>query len=218
MFVGTTLPKGAISVENAIEVQYIDRVKHVYSHHRTNDEELAYVRTIDEMAESIEIQTADDKTSVVVFTPQTVYHFTTFRADYIGHASRTLIEALEHFRVRIPIEFVTAHQTFTIYVNGSKIVAGEQEYSIALRGEIYELVEPVQWFVSSAALDTILRLANEYTVQPVELVESAVGVFSLVIDLAEQHQVTPDEILSTLMTLVNQQRQSEPIGALSPAP
>ncbi|WP_051663150.1 hypothetical protein [Alicyclobacillus macrosporangiidus] len=187
-----------------IEVQYIDRVKHVFSHYRTNDDELSYAQTIDEEAETIEVSTTDGTTTVTVFTTQAVYHFGTFRADYIGHASRALVELLRHFRVNLPIEYVTAHQTFTVYLNGQKVVAGEREYPIAARSGVFELVEPVEWQISSAVLDTILRLAEEYNVTPVEIVESAVGAFYSLLTLADEYQVEPDEVISLLTTTVAQ--------------
>ncbi|WP_074693733.1 hypothetical protein [Alicyclobacillus hesperidum] len=186
-------------------VEYVDRVKHVYSEYRTNDEELAYALTIEEEAESIDVTTKDGVTNVTVFTQQAVYHFGTFRADYIGHASRALVELLQHFRVNLPIEFVVAHQTFHVYLTGEKIVAGEREYPIAPRNEGYELVESVEWMMASSVLDVVLRLAAEYEATPEEIVESAIGSFYSLLSIAEEYEVEPDTIISMLTETMKQE-------------
>lgn len=191
-----------------IEVKYVDRVKHVMSQHRTCDDELEYAQTISEPADTIEIVTKDDETQVTVSTEQGVYHFTMFRANYVGHASRALIRLLEHFRIRLPIEFVTAHQTFRIFIKGRKIVTSEdKEYPIAERSGVYELVEPVEWMISSAVLDSLYQLSQRFDVSPVELAESAVGTLHTLLTVAEDYQVTPDEIISTLIRLIQQQNE-----------
>ncbi|GMA59484.1 hypothetical protein GCM10025858_39880 [Alicyclobacillus sacchari] len=102
-------------------VEYVDRVKHVWSEYRTNDEELAFALGIEEEAESVDVSTKDGATNVTVFTTEAVYHFGTFRADYVGHASRSLVELLKHFRINLPIEYVVAHQTFHIYLTAGKL-------------------------------------------------------------------------------------------------
>lgn len=194
-------------MDNAnIEVQYIDRVKHTYSHQRTNDDDLAYAKTIADEAESIVIQSKDDATTVTVETVQGVYHFSTFRADYVGHASRNLVKLLEHFRVSLPLEFLVAHKSLTIYLTGQKIIIGETEYKIELRNTHFELVEPVEWLISSAILDVVYRLADKYKVQPVEFVESATGFMFSAINLADQYQVSMDEIMETLTSMTAQNK------------
>ena len=196
--------------EQKIEVQFIDRIKHTFSHHRTNDEELAYALTLQEAAERIEVKTANDATTVEVYTDQGVYHFDTFRADYVGHASRTLVQVLEHFGVRLPISFVTSHQTFSVYM-GTKVVAqkGEKEYPIALRGELYELVEPIpsDWLISSAILDVLAELAKRFDTHPIEVAESATGLFYSILELADEYQLTPDDIVSAVTSLAVQNRE-----------
>jgi hypothetical protein len=160
-----------------LKVEFIERVKHIFSQHRTNDEELDYARTITESADVIEIVTSAEQeahTEVIVSTPEAVYHFRTFRADYVGHASRTLVELLAHFHVNLPIDYVIAHKSFTVYLHGDKVVASEKEYPIAERAEGYELVEMVQWKISAAVLDIIYRWADKYQVEPIEFAESAV--------------------------------------------
>ncbi len=194
--------------EQKIEVQFMDRIKHTFSRHRTNDEELAYALTIVEMVERIEVRTADDTTTVEVYTDQGVYHFDTFRADYVGHASRTLVQALEHFGIRLPISFVTSHQTFSVYM-GTKVVAREKEYPIALRGDFYELVEPIpsDWLISSAILDVLVELAKRFDTHPIEVAESATGLFYSILELADEYQLTPDEVVSAVTSLAVRNRE-----------
>lgn len=158
-----------------VDIQYIDRIKHVYSEFRTNDEELAYAESVTDGAETIEIVTDESgETQVIICTAQSVLHFRTFRTDYIGHASRTLVGLLEHFRVRLPIEFVVTNHDMTIYLNGNKVVVEETEYPIEVRDDVYELVEPVAWMISSTILDMIIRLADQYQISHEEVVESAI--------------------------------------------
>lgn len=193
-------------------VEYVDRVKHVWSEYRTNDEELAFALGIEEEAESVDVSTKDGVTNVTVFTTEAVYHFGTFRADYIGHASRALVQLLQHFRINLPIEFVVAHQTFHVYLKGEKIVAGEREYPIASRSEGYELVEPVEWMVASSVLDVILRLAEEYEVTPEQIVESAVGTFYALLSVAEEHEVEPGTVISMLTEMIKQDSPAEVVS------
>ena len=195
-------------MKEQIEVQFIDRVKHTFSRHRTNDEELAYALTVLEAVERIDVKTADDATTVEVYTDEGVYHFNTFRADYVGHASRTLVQVLEHFGIRLPISFVTSHQTFSVYM-GTQVVAGEKEYPIALRGELYELVEPLpsDWLISSAILDVLVALATRFDVHPIEVAESATGLFYSILELADEYQLTPDDIVSAVTSLAVRNRE-----------
>ncbi|WDL99692.1 hypothetical protein [Alicyclobacillus sp. ALC3] len=200
-----------------VRIEYVDRVRHVFSEHRTNDEELAYALTIDEPAESIDIKTLNDATTVEVVTPQTVYHFSTFRADYVGHASRTLVQLLEHFHVHLPIEYLTAHQTFTVYVKGERIVSeDEKEYPIAKRADQYELVEPVTMMMSREVLDTVLQFAEEFSVMPVEIVESAMGAFYSILSFANEHAMAPEEVLSVVTNLISNERPEETPDATVP--
>ena len=188
-----------------IEEQYIDRIKHTFSRYRTNDDELAYARTLSELAERIEVKTQEDTTTVDVYTDQGVTHFQTFRADYIGHASRTLVQLLEHFGVRLPLEFVVAHQTFTVYL-GKLVAAGDREYPLGRRDDHDELVEaiPSDWQMSTAVLDVLAELAKRYDTHPVEILESATGLLYSLLDLANEYQMDPDEIVQTVTTLVAQ--------------
>ncbi|MFX4303685.1 hypothetical protein ACOJUR_15695 [Alicyclobacillus tolerans] len=177
------------------QITYIDRVKHVTSEHRTVNEALSFAQTIEEKAEQIRILTANEHTEVTVYTEAAIYHFDQFRADYVGHASKALLSLLEHFGVYLPMTYLTAHQSMDIYLQGNKIVtAEEKEYPIARRGGLYELVEPVQWMISSEVLDTIYQLAQTYDLSPVELVESAVGTLVRLHELSALHQITLDEI------------------------
>ncbi|MCF8563981.1 hypothetical protein LLE49_04425 [Alicyclobacillus tolerans] len=158
-----------------VDIQYMDRIRHVFSAFRTNDEELAYAESITDEAETIEIITDEShETQVIVSTAQSVLHFRTFRTDYIGHASRTLVALLEHFRVRLPIEFIVTNHDMIIYLTGNKVVVGNSEYPIEVRDDVYELVEPVTWMISSTILDVIMRLADEYQISHEEVVESAI--------------------------------------------
>ena len=188
-----------------IEEQYIDRIKHTYSHYRTNDDELTYARTLSESAERIEVKTHDAATTVDVYTDQGVTHFGTFRADYIGHASRTLVQLFEHFGVRLPLEFVVAHQTFIIYL-GKLVAAGDREYPLGRRQDHDELVEaiPSDWQMAPAVLDVLAELTRRYDTHPVEILESATGLLYSLLDLANEYQMDPDEIVQTVTTLVAQ--------------
>ncbi|EJY57309.1 hypothetical protein C7445_1309 [Alicyclobacillus sacchari] len=186
-------------------VEYVDRVKHVWSEYRTNDEELAFALGIEEEAECVNVTAKDDKTDITVFTTKAVYHFSTFRADYIGHASRTLVELLRHFNINLPIEFVVSHQTFQVYLTGEKVVAGDHEYPIAYRSEGYELVESVEWMIASSVLDVVLRLAEEFEVTPEQIVETTVGSFYSLLSIAEEFEVDPETIISTLTETMKQQ-------------
>ncbi|WP_054967405.1 hypothetical protein [Alicyclobacillus ferrooxydans] len=160
-------------------IQYIDRIQHIYSNFATNDEELAFAKSVEEQAEMIEVAVDEsEETQVTVSTAQAVYHFRTFRTDYIGHASRTLVDLFEHFRVLLPIEFIVANRAMTIYLTGNKVVVGEAEYPIEVRDGLYQLVEPVQWMISSTVLDVIVRLAKEYQISYEEVVESAIRLIS----------------------------------------
>jgi len=159
----------------SIEIQFVERIKHVHSRFRTNDEELSFARTIGELAETIEVVSeASENTEVRVLTREAVFHFYTFRTDYVGHASRTLAELLAHFEVNLPLSFVMAHRTFSVYLSGNKVVAAEEEYPIAKRSDGFELVEFVTLPYASRILDMILRLAETYEVEPVEVIETAV--------------------------------------------
>lgn len=160
--------------EFAVDVQYVDRVKHVHSLLHTSDEEVAYAESITDRAELIEVHSSDDDTEVVVSTEQGVYHFTKLRSQYVGHAPRGLVQVLEHFGMRITLQFITAHRTFSVYFSGEKIVANDKEYHIASRDGIYELVEPIQWLISSEILDIILQWSDSYGITPVEVVEQTV--------------------------------------------
>lgn len=160
---------------DSVTVEYLERIKHVHSHFRTNDEELAFARTIEEVAETIQVTPFEEEhTEVAVYTAQGVYHFATFRTQYMGHASRTLIELLEHFHVRLPMEFVIDHQGFTIYLDGHKVVTKRSEYVIEPRDGFFELVEPVEWMISTGVLNLIEQMAEAYQISPVEVVENAV--------------------------------------------
>lgn len=164
-----------MSDAESIETQFVERIKHVHSRFRTNDEELSFARTIGELAETIEIVSEEtDSTEVRVFTREAVYHFYTFRTDYVGHASRTLAELLAHFEVNLPLSFIMAHRTFTVYLSGNKVVAADEEYPIAKRSDGFELVEFVTLPFASRVLDIILRLTEAYEVEPVEVIETAV--------------------------------------------
>lgn len=169
---------------DSTEVEFVERIKHVHSRFRTNDEELSFALTIGEVAETIEVVSVEsDDTKVIVFTREAVYHFYTFRTDYVGHASRTLVELLVHFEVNLPLSFIMAHRTFTVYLSGDKLVSGDDEYPIAKRNEGFELVELVTLPYTSRILDTILRLSETYEVEPVEVVETAVTlVYERVVD------------------------------------
>ena len=164
-----------------IDVVYKDRVKNVYSRHRTNDEELDFARTIEEDAETILVATDAERevTDVQVSTVHAVYHFRTFHTHYAGHASRTLVELMNHFKVSLPLDFVMDYRTFTIYLTGNKVVAhenmaDEEEFTIAIRDGVYELVERVEWDVRSNLLSQIFSWSELYQVEPVEIVEQAI--------------------------------------------
>lgn len=166
--------------QTGINIQYIDRIQHMYSNFATNDEELAFAKSVEEQAEMIEVAVVDEsrESEVTVSTAQAIYHFRTFRTDYIGHASRTLVDLFAHFRICLPIEFIVANREMTIYLTGNKVVVGETEYPIEVRDGQYQLVEPVQWMISSSILDVIVQLAEEYQISFEEVVESAIRLIS----------------------------------------
>lgn len=128
----------------------------------------------------IEVAVVDESegSEVTVSTAQAIYHFRTFRTDYIGHASRTLVDLFAHFRICLPIEFIVSNREMTIYLTGNKVVVGETEYPIEAREGQYQLVEPVQWMISSSILDVIVQLAEEYQISFEEVVESAIRLIS----------------------------------------
>ncbi|WP_054967148.1 hypothetical protein [Alicyclobacillus ferrooxydans] len=164
-----------LSHQAGVDIQYIDRIQHIFSNFTTNDEELTFARSVMEQAEMIEVAVEESgETQVTVSTAQAIYHFHTFRTDYIGHASRTLVDLFEHFGVCLPIEFLVANRVMAIYLTGNKVVVGETEYPIEVREGQYQLVEPVQWMISSSILDVIVRLADEYQISYEEVVESAI--------------------------------------------
>lgn len=182
-----------------MQTTFVERVKHVTSEHRTVDEALSFAQTVEEKAEQIRILTANEHTEVTVYTEAAIYHFDQFRADYVGHASKALLSLLEHFGVYLPMTYLTAHQSMDIYLQGNKIVtAVDKEYPIARRGGLYELVEPVQWMISSEVLDTIYQLAQTYDLSPVELVESAVGTLVRLQQISLEQSVTLDDLFDTL--------------------
>jgi len=187
----------------SLRTDYLDRVKHVYAEHPHVDAALEYAQSIEETPERITVATTDEQTVLTVYTAQAVYHFSQFRADYIGHASRALVRCLEHFKLRLPIEYVVAHQTFDVYWEGGKIVIqDDREYLLGSRSGTYELVEPVEWQMSAQVLDTVYTLADAYDLSPVELVESAMGTLVTLLDLARAHDVSPEVLLATLEDLV----------------
>lgn len=186
----------------SVQTTFVERVKHVTSEHRTVDEALVFAQTIEEKAEQIRIQTANEHTEVTVYTEAAIYHFEQFRADYVGHASIALLSLLEHFGVYLPMTYLTTHQSMDIYLQGNKIVTAEEiEYPIARRGGLYELVEPVQWMISSEVLDTIYQLAQTYDLSPVELVESAVGTLVRLRQISLEQSITLDDLFETLQSL-----------------
>jgi len=164
-----------------IDVEYKERVKNVYSRHRTNDEELDFARTIEEDAETIVVVTDTERelADVQISTVHAVYHFQTFRTHYAGHASRALVELMNHFKVSLPLDFVMTYRTFTIYLTGNKVVArenmaDEEEFTISIRDGVYELVERVEWDVRSNLLSQIFYWSELYQAEPVEIVEQAI--------------------------------------------
>lgn len=196
-----------------LEEFYVERVRHVRSDYRTNDEELVFAKSIPGEADMIEvITTVDDKetaTQVNVYTEQAVYHFQTFRADYIGHASRTLVDLLLHFKVSLPIEFVVNHKTFTVYLKGSKIVVGEavggsdkepsedeeqpmgdNEFPIAFRNGVFCLVIYFEEFLSASVAESLSYLAEYYNMSPIEVIENAVtAMFELRLEDMEEENL-----------------------------
>ncbi len=187
-----------------IRTEYLDRVQHVYVEDPHVDAALAYAETLEATPQHLTVDTHEDHTEVVVYTEQAVYHFSQFRADYIGHASRALVRCLEHFKLRLPIEYVTSHQTFAVYYEGGKIVTrDDREYLLAPRSGVYDLVESVAWAMSSEVLDRVYALADAYDLPPVELIESAVGTLVTLLDLAKAHDVSPEVLLATLEDVMN---------------
>jgi len=155
------------------------RVRHVYSRCQSTDEELAFAQTLEAEAETIAIQThgeeGDSATEVTVFTDQAVYHLYQFRTRYDGHSSRSLVELLKHFRVRLFLDFLLAHRSFTLYLTGERLVTRDAEYALTERMGSYQLVERVEWNICSSTLDTILRWSNEWDIPPETIVELAIS-------------------------------------------
>lgn len=175
--------KEVCSLES-IDITWVDRIQHIHSRHRTSDEALAYAQSLPEQsAERITIATANEATEVTVYTTQAVLHFHTFRADYIGHASRTLTQLLAHFGVQMPIEFLVTHPFQEIDLVGCTITLPDSDvaYALGARRDGLALVEPVQWMIRSDILDHLLALADVYGQEPIALIEDLVRV------LVERH-------------------------------
>lgn len=186
-----------------VKVEFVDRIKHVYSVMRTNDEELQFARSIKEPVETITISMQeDDDTLVTVSTVQAVYEFHTFKSTYVGHASRTLVELLEHFGLRISLEFLLAHPVLTVYLNGNKIVSNETDFPIEARNGGFELVEPVNWMISTSVLDILDRIATEHESLPEEVVENGVAILDLVLRLSGEYQVDPMTFVQNALELL----------------
>ncbi len=156
--------------DDPMEIRYVDRVKHVFSHWHTTDEEVAYAETLQEIVDTIVIQTKEDKTcEVTVQTDQAVYHFYRFRTNYEGHSSRALLKVLDHFNIALSMDFLLDNPTMTIYVTGQKIAVSDMDYVLHYRLYKHRIVEPVQWFLSSDMLDRLDELAMAYDID-IELV------------------------------------------------
>lgn len=164
------------------DIEWVDRVRHVSCRARTCDDELAFARTIQDGAQTIEIVTQkepDPGTRVTVYGREGVYHFRKLRADYEGHASRTLLAVLEHFGLVLPLSFVLAYPTQTIYVAGAKVVAEDLEFRLGKREEGSVLVEELRdWWMASRAVETLLAWAREYGTDPVVLLEQTIALLA----------------------------------------
>ncbi len=160
----------SLQEDEPIKIQYIDRVKHVFSHWHTTDEEVAYAETLMEIVDTIDIQTKEDGTcEVIVQTDQAVYHFYRFRTNYEGHSSRALLKVLDHFIIALSMDFLLENPSLTIYVTGQKVVVGDTDYLLHYRLFKHRIVEPVQWYLSSDMLDRLDALASAYEID-IELV------------------------------------------------
>ncbi|MHB1681215.1 MAG: hypothetical protein ACYCYO_00105 [Bacilli bacterium] len=161
--------------EFAVEISYIDKVKHVTSTMSTNDEELAFAHTITETVQLIEIQSEAHSATVRLETEAAVYHFVTFRTDYLGHASRTLLALLARCGVILSVDFLLDHPTMTIYLEGEKIVAGREEFPIAWRETGYERIENVTLALTSRTVDQLMTLSDVYGKNPIAVLEEAIA-------------------------------------------
>lgn len=186
-----------------VRVDFVDRIKHIYSIMRTNDEELQFARSIKEPAETITITMDENEdTLVTVSTVQAVYEFHTFKSTYVGHASRTLVELLEHFGLRLSLEFLLAHPVLTVYLNGNKIVSNDTEFRIESRNGVFELVEPVNWMISTSILDILEQIATEHESLPEEVVENGVAILDIILRLSGEYQVDPMTFVQNALDLL----------------
>ncbi|MHB1681935.1 MAG: hypothetical protein ACYCYO_03790 [Bacilli bacterium] len=161
-------------VIEGIEERYEQRVRHLYSHLHSPDEELSWGQTLHREADQIAVESDGTHATVTVYTPAAVYHFGAFKTHYVGHATRKLVDLLAHFGLHLDAEWIAAHRSFVAYLLGDRITVGETEYPIARRAEGFVLVEPVQWQVATRALDQLAELAQRYDMPPEHVVEMAV--------------------------------------------
>jgi|GEM_PF-2299515 len=176
-----------------IEERYEQRVRHLYSHLHSPDEELAWGQTLHREADQIAVESDGTHAMVTVYTPAAVYHFGSFKTHYVGHATRKLCELLAHFGLHLDAEWIADHPSFVAYLLGDRITVGETEYPIARRAEGFVLVEPVQWQVATRALDQLAQLAQRYDTPPEQVVEMAIqlvteGLDGLPIETDEAHE------------------------------
>ena len=177
-----------------IEERYEQRVRHLYSHLHSPDEELAWGQTrIGEVVDQIAVASDGSQASVTVYALAAVYHFGAFKTHYVGHATRKLCELLAHFGLHLDAEWIADHPSFVAYLLGDRITVGDVEYPIARRAEGFVLVEPVQWQVATRALDQLAQLAQRYDMPPEQVVEMAIqlvteGLDGLPIETDEAHE------------------------------
>lgn len=192
-----------------VRVDFVDRIKHVYSVMRTNDEELQFARSINEPVETITIAMDETEDTVVtVSTVQAVYEFHTFKSTYVGHASRTLVELLEHFGLRISLDFLLSHPVLTVYLNGNKIVSNDAEFRIEPRNGVFELVEPVNWMISTSILNILEQIATEHESLPEEVVENGVAILELILRLSGEYEIDPLTFVQNALDLLRTNQPS----------
>jgi hypothetical protein len=168
------------SVEAGITETYIDRVRHIDVSLGSVDDEYRYVQSLEENVERIEVVYDPERsaTTLIVTGEQAVYTFHSFRSDYVGHASRRLLAALEHLGLLLDANFLSHHPTFTAYMpdeEGAQLICGSDEYTLAPRGNVYEIVFYVDLSLSARCLDYLADLRRLYPdLSEAVLVEQAV--------------------------------------------
>lgn len=159
---------------------YQDRVRHLVSQCRSTDEELTLAGSIHSTAERIHIEEngPEGTVAVTVFTPEAVLHFSHFRNQYEGQASRALVSLLHHFGVVLPLSVLLAHPTMTIDLVEARIDTGETVFPIEARAGLYHVVERVEWDLCASTLDTLYAWAVRWQLSPAHLVELAVSLLA----------------------------------------